>query len=246
MCNLRLPFEAQHYNALAMKILQGTYPSIMPTYSKQLRDLIASMLSKKPQDRPSIIDVLNKPFIRTRTEKYMNDLLSRTSLQTDMDDIYLDTLREQAIALGIISSEEEGIKKYPSLKDLDKKPAPGNKSFLTRRNEEEENELLAQYHGKRKSTFDKETFDKSSKKSEDISSSSFKALSLGYDLNDEKDAFVDHKRNLMMEKLEVKRGEEHKKEGGRFTIYEPYSMEEEPYAEVDPIEEAIPEEGSED
>ena len=69
----------------------------------------------------------------------MNDLLSRTSLQTDMDDIYLDTLREQAIALGIINSEEEGIKKYPSLKDLDKKPAPGNKSFLTRRNEEEDN-----------------------------------------------------------------------------------------------------------
>ena len=67
MCNLRLPFEAQHYNALAMKILQGSYPSIMPTYSKQLRDLISSMLSKKPQDRPSIIDVLNKSFIRTRT-----------------------------------------------------------------------------------------------------------------------------------------------------------------------------------
>ena len=35
-----------------------------------------------------------------------------------MDDIYLDTLREQAIALGIINTEEETIKKYPSLKDL--------------------------------------------------------------------------------------------------------------------------------
>lgn len=66
LCNLRLPFEAQHYNALAMKILKGTYPSIMPTYSKQLRDLITSMLSKKPQDRPNIIDILNKPFISTR------------------------------------------------------------------------------------------------------------------------------------------------------------------------------------
>lgn len=119
MCNLRLPFEAQHYNALAMKILQGSYPSIMPTYSKQLRDLITSMLAKKPQDRPTIIDVLNKPFIRTRLEKYTNDLLCRSSIQTnDMDDIYLDTLREQAIALGILNNEEEGIKKYPSLKDL--------------------------------------------------------------------------------------------------------------------------------
>ena len=86
-----------------MKILQGSYPSIMPTYSKQLRDLIASMLSKKPQDRPSIIDVLNKPFIKTRTEKYMNDLLSRNTMQADMDDIYLDSLREQALNLGIIN-----------------------------------------------------------------------------------------------------------------------------------------------
>jgi non-specific serine/threonine protein kinase/NIMA (never in mitosis gene a)-related kinase len=50
-----------------MKILKGSFPSIMPTYSKQLRDLIISMLAKKPQDRPSIIDILNKPFIRVRT-----------------------------------------------------------------------------------------------------------------------------------------------------------------------------------
>lgn len=84
--------------------MQGTYPSIMPTYSKQLRDLIQSMLAKKPQDRPSIIDVLNKPFIKTRTEKYMNDILTKSSPQTDMDDIYLDTLREQAIALDIMSN----------------------------------------------------------------------------------------------------------------------------------------------
>ena len=87
-----------------MKILKGSYPSIMPTYSKQLRDLIASMLAKNPQDRPSIIDVLNKPFIRTRIEKYSIDLLSRNAPQADMDDIYLDTLREQAVALGIINN----------------------------------------------------------------------------------------------------------------------------------------------
>ena len=55
MCNLRLPFEAQHYNALAIKILKGSYPSITPTYSKQLRDLIISLLSPKPQNRPSIV-----------------------------------------------------------------------------------------------------------------------------------------------------------------------------------------------
>lgn len=108
MCNLRLPFEAQHYSALAMKILKGTYPSITPTYSKQLRDLISSMLSAKQQDRPTIVDVLNKPFIRSRTERYMNDLLTRVVAATDMDDIYLDTLREQAAMLNIQIGNQNG------------------------------------------------------------------------------------------------------------------------------------------
>jgi serine/threonine protein kinase len=100
MCNLRLPFEAQHYNALAIKILKGSFPSITPTYSKQLRDLIISILSPKLQNRPTIIDILNKPFIRPRVEKYISDMLLRKNSQ-DMEDVYLDTLKEQAHLLGI-------------------------------------------------------------------------------------------------------------------------------------------------
>jgi serine/threonine protein kinase len=102
-----LPFEAQHYNALAMKILKGTYSSIMPTYSKQLRDLITSMLSRKPQERPSIVDILNKPFIKGRTEKYIIDLFSHSISPADVDDIYLDTLKEQAVLLGITNNNNE-------------------------------------------------------------------------------------------------------------------------------------------
>lgn len=167
----------------------------MPTYSKQLRDLISSMLSKKPQDRPTIIDVLNKPFVRARIEKYINDLVVRPMVQTDMDDIYLDTLREQGLALGILNNEDDGIKKYPSLKDLEKKQGSTNKSFLTRRSEEEDSELMAQYHSKRKSTYDREP-EKMNKKEDNAAS--FKGLNLGYDISEEKDAFVDHKRTTMM------------------------------------------------
>ena len=95
MCNLRRPFDAQSYQGLAVKIMRGSYPSITPTYSKQLRDLIASMLSLKPQSRPNIVDILNKSFIRKRLQKYMNDMFSRASM-SDPDDIYLDTLKEQS------------------------------------------------------------------------------------------------------------------------------------------------------
>jgi len=245
ICNLRLPFEAQHYNALAMKILKASYPSIMPTYSKQLRDLIASMLAKKPQDRPTIIDVLNKPFIKPRLEKYVHDLLSRNSTNTDMEDIYLDTLRDQALALGVLA-EEENIKKYPSSKDLDKK-LPTHKSFLNKRSEDEDNELIAQYHSKRKSTFEKEAHsnEKNFKRQEESTVSS-KGLNLGYDFSDEKEAFVDHKKYTMMEKIEGKKAGDSSKEK-RFRIFEDYSMEEEnAYTQIEAIsEEIIKEEESE-
>lgn len=46
--------------------MKGSYPSITPTYSKQLRDLVTSMLSVKPQNRPTIVDIINKPFIKKR------------------------------------------------------------------------------------------------------------------------------------------------------------------------------------
>jgi hypothetical protein len=60
------------------------------------------MLSPKPQNRPTIVDVLNKPFIRTRVEKYMNDMFMRkVTHPKDTDDVYLDTLKDQAISLGI-------------------------------------------------------------------------------------------------------------------------------------------------
>lgn len=102
---MRLPFEAQSYNALAIKIIKGSHPSVTPTYSKQLRDLIASMLSVKPQNRPTIVDVINKPFIRKRVEKYMNDLLNRNSVVCDKDDVFLDSLRDQAHILKIMLNE---------------------------------------------------------------------------------------------------------------------------------------------
>ena len=102
MCNLRLPFEATNYNALALKIMKGLYPSITPTYSKQLRDLITCMLAPKPQNRPTIIDIINKPFIKKRVEKYINELISRCSTNSDNDDIFLDSVREQAQSLKIV------------------------------------------------------------------------------------------------------------------------------------------------
>ena len=65
--------------------MKGSYPSITPTYSKQLRDLITSMLAIKPQNRPTIVDVINRPFIKKRVEKYMTDMINRNESPQDND-----------------------------------------------------------------------------------------------------------------------------------------------------------------
>ena len=85
------------------------------------------MLSIKPQNRPTIVDIINKPFIKKRIEKYMGDLLNRTGPYCQgADELYLDSLREQGVSLGIINSsggigEEEILRKYPSSNDLERR-----------------------------------------------------------------------------------------------------------------------------
>lgn len=101
MCNLRRPFEAQNQFSLSTKIWKGQYPSINASYSKQLRDLIAEMLTVNPVKRPTIIDVLNKPFLKKRLQNYVQNILNRNYPEADADDIFADTLREQAVMLKV-------------------------------------------------------------------------------------------------------------------------------------------------
>jgi serine/threonine protein kinase len=71
MCNLKHAFDAQSINGLALKILKGTYPSINSMYSKTLRDLIDRMLSQKKSQRPTIVDIIKTPVIKSKVIQYM-------------------------------------------------------------------------------------------------------------------------------------------------------------------------------
>jgi len=106
MCNLRHAFDAQSINGLAVKILRGSYPPINNTYSKPLRDLITKMLSVKPSSRPSILDILNKSFVRKRVKTYIEECLTSMGQPgpdgaPDLDDMHFDSLREQGEKLGL-------------------------------------------------------------------------------------------------------------------------------------------------
>lgn len=101
ICNLRHAFDAQSINGLAVKILRGSFPPINQTYSKPLRDLIGKMLSVKPSQRPNIIDILNKSFVRKKLVQYVDESIEQMNQYSasDLDDLFLEGLREQATKL---------------------------------------------------------------------------------------------------------------------------------------------------
>jgi hypothetical protein len=55
------------------------------------------MLSVKPSDRPTILDILNKTFVRKRAAAYINECLNGPPMElspTDVDDMNFDSLKE--------------------------------------------------------------------------------------------------------------------------------------------------------
>ena len=54
------------------------------------------MLSIKKKDRPKIIDIVHIPFVKKRVIKYIQETVSPETLKTitDIDDMYIDSLKE--------------------------------------------------------------------------------------------------------------------------------------------------------
>ena len=93
-----------------------------------------------------------------------------------MDDVYLDTLKEQAQILGM---EVEDGGKQTSAKDLDRKV----RGVMSRRGDEDEDNLR-DFQAKRKSTFERDSYSMEKNISKnDTNSSSQKVLTLGYEAN---------------------------------------------------------------
>jgi len=121
VCNLKHAFDAQNLNGLAIKIIKGNYAPINPMYSRQLRTLIAQMLNIKHKERPSIEEILDKPFIKKKVIAYVIYLH-----RTDPDnDLYLDTVRQQCRTLKIWDLVE----KYMN-KRMDKQMSISSSAFL--------------------------------------------------------------------------------------------------------------------
>ncbi|EGR30764.1 protein kinase domain protein [Ichthyophthirius multifiliis] len=162
MCNLRHAFDAQSLNGLAVKIMKGSYPPINSSYSWGLRDLIGKMLQLVPNNRPSIIEILNKPFVKKRVFQYMCEIFSgqypEVCLPNDIDDIYQDSLKDQAYKLNLMEIIQQQIQNGNGISALDfddqsqKRPPKrqGQRAFLEKKVQKDKEELKKQIDEKLK------------------------------------------------------------------------------------------------
>ena len=49
---------------LILKIIRGSYPPISSKYSYDIRNLVSGLLKKRPEDRPALVNILRKTFIK--------------------------------------------------------------------------------------------------------------------------------------------------------------------------------------
>lgn len=64
LCVLKHAFDATNICGLIFKILNGSYPPIPETYSPALRNLVAVMLSRKPEDRPRLESIIEMDLMK--------------------------------------------------------------------------------------------------------------------------------------------------------------------------------------
>jgi len=77
MVTLRHAFDANSMKGLVIRILRGNYPAIPNTYSEELKGIIADMLIKDPQKRPSMRKILEKDFLSRRISNLLTMTIAR-------------------------------------------------------------------------------------------------------------------------------------------------------------------------
>ncbi|NWI88643.1 NEK4 kinase, partial [Pitta sordida] len=71
MATLKHAFNAKDMNSLVYRIIEGKLPPMPKDYSPQLVAIIQTMLSKKPEERPSVKSILRQPYIKQQIAAFL-------------------------------------------------------------------------------------------------------------------------------------------------------------------------------
>ncbi|XP_063796688.1 serine/threonine-protein kinase Nek4 [Pseudophryne corroboree] len=73
MATLKHAFNAKDMNALVYRIIEGKLPPMPKDYSKELGDLIGTMLSRQPEKRPTVRQILRNTYIKEHIALFLQN-----------------------------------------------------------------------------------------------------------------------------------------------------------------------------
>ena len=105
ICNLKHAFGADRLESVFCKVREGKHPPVNKKYSNELRNIIDSMLSVKPNDRPTIPQLLkNNNYLRPKIANYISDFKKNYKLY-DGNEEQVSILEAQAEEFGIFKNK---------------------------------------------------------------------------------------------------------------------------------------------
>ena len=94
LLTFKMPFNAQSLPKLSIKINKGEYAAPSSTYSSEIRGLLKKCLTLKPEERPSINEILKMPLIKNRINNLLNEVQFDQDLTKTMVKKYKDKKKE--------------------------------------------------------------------------------------------------------------------------------------------------------
>ncbi|XP_066900076.1 serine/threonine-protein kinase Nek4 isoform X4 [Kogia breviceps] len=79
MATLKHAFNAKDMNSLVYRIIEGKLPPMPKDYSPELAEIIRTMLSKRPEERPSVRSILRQPYIKRQISLFLETTKAKTS-----------------------------------------------------------------------------------------------------------------------------------------------------------------------
>ncbi|NXK78588.1 NEK4 kinase, partial [Amazona guildingii] len=77
MATLKHAFNAKDMNSLVYRIIEGKLPPMPKDYSPELVEIIRTMLSKRPEERPSVKTILRQPYIKRQISLFLEATKAR-------------------------------------------------------------------------------------------------------------------------------------------------------------------------
>ncbi|TFK04972.1 peroxisomal trans-2-enoyl-CoA reductase-like [Platysternon megacephalum] len=115
MATLKHAFNAKDMNSLVYRIIEGKLPPMPKDYSPQLAELISTMLSKKPEERPNVKSILRQPYIKRQISLFLEATKAKTA--KNHKKISDSTPRSAASVISVKTGSNNGNitpKKHPS------------------------------------------------------------------------------------------------------------------------------------